>query len=400
MLGVMAERHTRIVDSLVVHGGLVEFSELAAELVTRRTRYLVLDLDRTLHLGRNIGELLGWEIAALRAFGLAELERMEGLRTTGRLLFEPSRLAGSLRYLWHGARTWTVPGLYYFFWGKLPARSDWLRAWTYRRFGAEPVRTVQRVPQDTLLGLMEHLPEETLRALTEAVWDRHEPDQVIRREDLAALRRVAPELEVVITSASPRLVVEVARERLGADHAEGSEPGRINTGPEKIARLAQRFPAALASGTETVGITDTGYGEDHCWTRHFARVADVNSDSPFPPFVSADSPLTTLHSARVLTNAERSRRAAGEPAWLDPRRREPLVGERRELSRAELARWVGAIGEEVEALHDDPVANAWAIARAGRDARRALERVARGEPPKDGQGRDDAPRERVYCSPS
>ncbi|MCC6214404.1 MAG: hypothetical protein IT376_06020 [Polyangiaceae bacterium] len=377
----MAERRTRLVERMIVHGGLIEFSTLAAELVTPRTRYLVLDLDRTLHLGRNIGELLGWEIAALRAFGLEELARMEGARTTGRLLFDRSRLAGSMRYLWHGARTWTVPGLYYFFWGKLPARSDWLRAWTYRRFGAEPVRTVQRVPQDTLLALMEHFPEETLRTLVEAVWDRHEPDQVIRREDLDALRRVAPSLEVVITSASPRLVVEVARERLGADYAEGSEPGHINTGPEKIERLAQRFPLALAAGTETVGVTDTGYGEDHCWTEHLTRVADVNSDSPFPPFVSAGSPLQAIHSARLVTNAERRRRAAGTAPWTDTRRPSVIPPERRELDLSQLAAWLGRWGDELEALQSDPITNAWPIARLARDARRALERLALGEAP-------------------
>ena len=202
-----AARRFRLVDRLVVHEGPIQFSALAERMISARTRYLVLDLDRTLHLGRNMGELLGWELTALRAFGLDELARMEPERHTGRLLFDPSRLGGSLRYLWHGSAAWTKPGLHYFACGKLPAKNDWLRAWTYRRFGPEPVRTVQRIPQDTLFGLMAGVPAATLRLLAERVWDRHEPDQVITREDLAALREdglilICPSLDYHQTYAS------------------------------------------------------------------------------------------------------------------------------------------------------------------------------------------------------
>ncbi|MCK6535884.1 MAG: hypothetical protein L6Q84_23185 [Polyangiaceae bacterium] len=367
-----AARRFRLVDRLVVHEGPIQFSALAERMISARTRYLVLDLDRTLHLGRNMGELLGWELTALRAFGLDELARMEPERHTGRLLFDPSRLGGSLRYLWHGSAAWTKPGLHYFACGKLPAKNDWLRAWTYRRFGPEPVRTVQRIPQDTLFGLMAGVPAATLRLLAERVWDRHEPDQVITREDLAALRERCPGLEVVITSASPRVVVEVACARLGADHAEGSEPGRINSGPEKIARLSARFPDALRPGVETVGITDTGYGEDHCWADHFTRVGDVNSDAPFSPFVDARSPIDSVHSALLLTRLEQRRRDAGRAGWLDPRRSEPARAERRVLSATDLSHQLAHFAAELEPLERDPIANAWPIARLARDARRAL----------------------------
>lgn len=358
---------------MVLHEGPVEFATLAERVLTSRTRYLLLDLDRTVHLGRNMGELLGWEIAALRAFGADELARMEPERHTGRLLFDTHRLGGSLRYLWHGGRAWARPGLRYLMYGKLPAHSDWLRAWTYRRFGPEPVRVVQRIPQDTLLGLMAEVPEPSLRQLAEQVWERHTPDQVIRREDLAAVRELCPDVKIVISSASPRVMVEVARDRLGADHAEWSELGRINSGSEKMTRLAARFPDAFRPGVESVGITDTGYGEDHAWAAHLTRVADVNSDAPFPPFVPASSPLEVVHSAELLTNLERERRQQG---WLDPRRAAPPRAVRRAFGARELGERLGELAERLEVLERDPVANAWPIARLNRDARRALEQAA------------------------
>lgn len=375
-------RSLRIVDKVVLHEGPLPFATLAERVLTERTRYLVLDLDRTIHLGRNMGELLGWELGALRAYGADELERMEPERGTGRLIFDARRLLGSLRYLVHGARTWAYPGLYYLFFGKIPARSDRLRAWTFRRFGPEPVRAVQRVPQLALLALLEGVPEATLRALAERVWDRHAPDEVIRRSDLEALRARHPSLRIVVSSASPQVVVDVAAERLGADLAIGSVHGRINSGPAKIAYLAEHLPDALDPASETVGISDTGYGEDHCWTEHFTRVVDVNSDAPFPPIVAAGSPLREVHSAWLETEGERRRREQGRADWMDPRR--ILAGRRREsvlLGRAELEEQLGDLRTELERLVADPEENAWPIARLLREARRRLDRPLLAPPP-------------------
>jgi hypothetical protein len=370
------EPRLRIVDRVVLHEGPLEFARLAERVITDRTRYLVLDLDRTVHLGRNMGELLGWELGALHAYGAGELERMEPGRGTGRLICDVRRPLGSLRYLLHGARTWAVPGLYYLAFGKIPARSDRLRAWTFRRFGAEPVRTVQRVPQNALMALLASVPEPTLRVLAERVWDRHGPDEVIRREDLDALRARFPALRVIITSASPRVVVEVARDRLGADEIESSEPGRINSGPAKIVHLEARFPEVLDPEVESVGITDTGYGEDHCWSEHFTRVVDVNSDAPFSPIVSARSPVRELHSAHLVTNRERQLRDLGVMDWMDPRRPLPPREEPRVIARGELNDRLREIHAELEALSAEPAANAWPIARLLRDARHRIEREA------------------------
>lgn len=367
------EPRLRVVDRVVLHEGPLEFATLAERVITERTRYLILDLDRTVHLGRNMGELLGWELGALRAYGADELERMEPRRATGRLIFDVERPLGSLRYLVHGARTWAVPGLYYLLFGKIPARSDRLRAWTFRRFGAEPVRTVQRVPQNALMALLADVPEPTLRQLAERVWDRHVPDEVIRRRDVDALRARFPDLRVIITSASPRVVVEVARDRLGADEIESSAPGRINSGPAKIEHLEARFPDILDRDVETVGITDTGYGEDHCWSEHFTRVVDVNSDSPFSPIVSARSPVSELHSAHLMTVRERQLRDLGVLDWMDPRRPAPPREERRVIGRAELSDRLHDVYARLEELFADPDANAWPIARLLREARHRIE---------------------------
>ena len=363
------EAGVRIVDSVTLHEGPIGFAALADRVVTERTRFLVLDLDRTIHLGRNMGELLGWEIGALRAYGAEELARMEPSRRAGRLLFDVARPLASTRYVLEGARTWAAPGLYYFFLGKLPAQSDLLRAWTFRRFGPEPVRAVQRVPQEVLMRLIASVPEDSLRELAERIWDRHADDQVIAREHLDALRARHPRLQIVITSASPRAVVEVARDRLGADFAEHSEPDRINSGPAKIERLRERLPEVLDPASETVGITDTGYGEDHCWAEHFTRVVDANSDAPFPPLCGARSPLREVHSAELLTRGEEARRSRGDAGWLDRRRLAPPRASGLTLRGADLVTLLGDLRDEAEMLAADPVKNAWPLARILREAR-------------------------------
>jgi hypothetical protein len=118
---------------------------------------------------------------------------------------------------------------------------------------------------------------------------------------------------------------------------------------------------------EVIGISDTWHGEDHCWADHFTRVIDVNSTSPFPPLVVADSPLREIHSAQLLTQHERERRADGAQDYQDPRRAErlspPSGGEH---VAATLATALAGVAAEVEALgaqHHNLV-----LAGAGTDA--------------------------------
>lgn len=372
-------RYARVVDRLVLHGRPVSFRELAERVVPEDTRYLVLDLDRTLHLGRNMGELLGFEICAHLAYGREHLAEMEPHRKPGRFALDFSDVRGLVRYGALGLQMWAFPGLFYLMWGKLARLSKATRRWSFLRHGPEPVRIVQSIPQVTLLHQLAAFPLDELRELMRAVWKRHAQDQVIEREDLDWLRERCPGITIILTSASPQPVVEVAAEMLGIDEVDYSfveaendrfatpfGPGwvarrvaqplrvappsrvRINSSHSKIDGLLSRHPDLLSPDAITVGITDTGYGEDHCWGEYFTHVVDVNSNAPFGPVVSCESPLREVHSAHVLSRLEREMRAARDPDWLDPRRdRKPSLVDR-EISHEELEAALSDVLAEVE----------------------------------------------------
>jgi hypothetical protein len=366
----------RLVESIWIGRTPLPFRELCERAVPPDTRLVVLDLDRTLHLGRNMGELLGWEIGALKSYGPAYLTDLEPRRSAGRWYLDPRRPLAALRYLWRSGRVWIPPGLHYLLWCKLAARFGPLRRLGYRRFGPEPVHAVQRVPQGVLFDQMASLPSDTVRELARRVWARHAADQTVERDDLVWLRARCPGVRIVLSSASPREVAEIAGEALGFDDAIGSEPGRINGGRAKLATLRARYPELGAPGAVTVGISDTGYGEDHCWAEAFTHVVDVNSTSPFPPFLPEGSPLRAIFSARVLTRAEKEARRRGE-AWLDPRRG-PTADGAREFRAPELEALLAplrAVIERLGAAADESVAGvAFALARAQERSRRLLER--------------------------
>jgi hypothetical protein len=311
---------TRLVDSIWIGREPLSFRELCERAVPAEARLLVLDLDRTLHLGRNMGELLGWEISAHRAYGPAYLAELEPRRGAGRFCIVPRRPLALLRYLLAASRVWVPPGLFYLVWCKLAARVGLLRRRSYLRFGPEPVQAVQRIPQGVLFREMGSLPPAIVRELAARVWARHRSDQTIEREDLAWLRARCPGIRVVLSSASPQEVAEIAGAALGADDVIGSTPARINGGRAKLAALRARYPELSDAAAVTVGVSDTGYGEDHSWTEAFTHLVDVNSSSPFPPIVPTPSPLRAIYSAPLLTRAEKDARARGAP-WLDPRRR-------------------------------------------------------------------------------
>lgn len=379
MRPVDCARHLRIVDRLTIHGGALDFRELCRRAVPEATRYLVLDLDRTLHLARNMGELLGWELCAYHAYGLERLAEVEARRPATRFFLDAARPWCLLRYLFIGARMWAYPGLFYLFCGKIPSRLELTRRWSFRAFGPEPVAAVQRVPQLALMHQMAAVPADDLRLLARRVWDRFGRDQVIEREDLAWLRARCPGIRVVIASASPQPTLEVAAEALGVDDVVystleerdgffsspfqvhrlflqprprrigGPSHTRINSNRAKIETLFARYPELADPRVVSVGMTDTGYGEDHCWARHFTRVVDVNSSAPFPPFVDAASPLQEIHSASLLTRSERERRAGGDPDYLDPRR-PPAMGRGGSFRAEDIATALGERAAQVEAL--------------------------------------------------
>ena len=379
-------RRARVIDTLVLHDGLIDFRTLCERAVPPDTRYLVLDLDRTFHFGRNLGELLGWELCALASYGQDFLNEAEPRRKPSRFVWDWSHPLSVLHYVVRGGRLWAYPGLLYLFAVKLGMKSDRVRPRLYQHFGGEPVEAVQQVPRNALLHHMSEVPMDTLLQLARNVWRRFEADQVIERSDVAWLRERCPGIRIIISSASPQPVLEVAAEQLGVDDVlytaveehEGylsapyaisrlfmlfrpprriSPPSSVyvNAGKKKMARLLERYPDFLDADVETVGITDTSYGEDHAWADFFKVVIDVNSPHPFAPIVSASSPLREIHSALLLTQAEQR-----DPGCIKRRPRaqqggSSATGERRvssEALRARLAALLLAV-ERLAERHDE-----------------------------------------------
>lgn len=340
----------RVVDRFVDHGAPLSFRALGARVVEDRYDYLVLDLDKTTHLRRNLGELLAWELCAYEAYGDSRAERPVCRWFGGRLLVDWSQPIKMMRYLVSGARRWASAGIHYFVWGKLASRIPWLRRLAYRRFGPNPTTAVQRRPQMVALAHLATTDESLLLTLARRVWRRQASDQVITREDLDWVRTRCPEIEIILCSASPKPMLEVAVEELGADRAIYSTRQRINSGKAKIDRLREICPRVFDRGVNVLAITDTSYGEDHCWSEHFACVVDINSPTPFSPIVPEASPARAVHSATVLTHEEQRRRNDGDAGYLDPRRKERGSAEKVELDRAALRIRLGGLLAEINRL--------------------------------------------------
>jgi hypothetical protein len=271
-----------------------------------------------------------------------------------------------IRYLGAGAKRWALVGLEYLIWGKLASRIPWLRRLAYSRFGSHPTSTVQRRPQMVALAHLEGVDESVLQTLARRVWDRQSPDQVISREDLEWVRARAPGIRIILSSASPKAMLDVAVEELGADGATYSTVERINSGTAKIERLREFDPRIFNPGIKVLAMTDTSYGEDHCWVEHFDCVVDINSPTPFSAIVPEASPVQAVHSATVLTRKERLRRGQGEGEYLDSRRRwlEPkamLV-----LDREALNALIGDLVSEVNRMiaAPNPLWRGWELAHA------------------------------------
>lgn len=332
----------RLVDQLTFQRAPMDALTLLTSVVTDSTRYLVLDLDRTIHRGWNIGELLGWDVIAWHHYGDALLQP-DTARVPGRFHIDRRNPAKLARYLLAGANRWASPGLRYFLSVKAGTRHPLSRRWIHWLFGPDPVAFAQALPRVVAMQHLAELPMTKLHELAHKIWDRHEADQVFVKADFDALRTRFPNLKILLSSASPQPVLDVAKERLGVDEVlftdievhqgQMSAPYRVdlrygmtalphriagpsqmehNAGTLKMPRLKARFPELADNAVESVGITDTGYGEDHDWANHFTRVVDVNSAHPFSPLVRQESPLKSIWSVRLHTQRERATAALPE----------------------------------------------------------------------------------------
>jgi hypothetical protein len=340
----------RVVDRFVDHGPPLSFRDLCARVLHEKHDYLILDLDKTTHLGRNLGELLAWELCAYEAYGESATGNSARRWFGGRLLLDWSQPAKLVRYLGTGARRWAWAGIYYLVWGKLASRIPALRRLAYSRFGPEPTTAVQRRPQMVALTHLATADETLLHELARRVWSRHVSDQVIAREDLDWVRSRSPGIQIILSSASPKAMLDVAVEALGADGATYSSVGRVNSGRAKIARLRETHPRVFDPDVKVLAITDTSHGEDHCWTEHCACVIDVNSPTPFAPIVTRASRTREVHSAILLTREERHRRNDGDAGYLDARRQDHPPREQVDLDRDALSARLDALLDAINRL--------------------------------------------------
>jgi hypothetical protein len=371
------------VDRMVVHGEPLEFRDLCRAVLTEKTRYLVLDLDRTFHLGRNMGELFGWELGAFKSYGPLYHEHKSYTGRDGRcLVFDWSQPLKMLHYIWRGAVQWAYPGLFYLLFLKMAWKHSFSRKRMFLRFGPRAVEHVQKVPLTALMHQSAGIPMTDLKTVVRHLWSRLAGDQVIFPQDIAWLREGYPGIKIIVSSASPQPLLEVVREQFGVDDVIFTEveechgllsaptdisplymqkkPLRIsppsmfrhNASAAKLARLLELHPDMADPLVESVGITDTSYGEDHAWANLFTRVADINSSSPFPPLKLVSSPLREIHSAMVLTQNEKARRLGGETGYMDPRRKAVAPRRGRAFERAELEQLLEPIVRRVELLRE------------------------------------------------
>ena len=325
--------------------------------------------------------LLGWEISAFHGYGPDYHDLSGTRRRRGRLVFDWRHPLKTLLYFLRAAVPWAYPGLFYLFFLKIAWNFKPTRRLLFRTMGPEAVERVQLVPLIALFHQIAGVPLQDLKTIVARLWEQYRDDQVIFPEDIAWVRDAYPKTRIVVSSASPQPCLEFVRDHFrvddviftGIEEFQGrlstphlvdlrfmqagrprriSPPGRLkpNSARNKVSRLFERFPDMAEPGVETVGITDTKYGEDHAWAGVFHKVADLNSDAPFPPIVAASSPLREIHSAVVLTLKERSSRKNGQPCYWDERRKVPIACDRRSFSRDTLAHLIGAQVRQVEML--------------------------------------------------
>lgn len=352
----------RLVDRIVLHGE-TDFRSVCRQVLTPETRYVVFDLDRTIHQGRNVGERLGWEMTALEGYGRAYLAAARERTDGSRFYVKRGDALGFLRYWRAGLSRWALPGLFYFLSVKVAHNYRPSRRLLYALFGRDPVDAVQSVQRLVLLHQMAAIPAADVRELARELWRRLAPYQVILPEDIAWIRSFYPQAKLILSSASPQPVLDAARESLGFDAAFCTEIERVDgyySAPVEMPfGIGARVPRRLAAGywdnaserkvermraafpdlgqVETVGFSDASHGEDHTWAEHFHKVVDVNSPTPYAPIVSGRSPLREVHSAVILPGAAKAPTAG----WsFDRRGLEELLARETHLADAVTSRYL------------------------------------------------------------
>ena len=320
----------RLVERYVVHDSCVPLAERVASILPSDTEYVVLDLDRTVHLGVTIGERLGWEITVDPAC----TEQSDDAENPSPLFSvrSPFKTAQSLA---RGLRYWGAPGLLYAGTVRLGDRwTAWHRS-LMLTLGPGYVERVQSLLRKVLMSSASGYTRAQLETFCERAWRRWEQRLVVDAAVVDAIRDHCPRLRaILLSSASTAPTVEHAAGKLGVDgfvssgvdlYADGdteifsapvglpralgrrrprffSRPGAVvhNAAVNKVNLLHVHYPEVFAPGTLSVGITDNNYGEDRTWPDHFTHTVALNSRHPFSPFVASSSPCASIQMVDAL----------------------------------------------------------------------------------------------------
>ncbi len=332
--------HYRLVDRYTVHGGGAPLVARLADVLPADTEYLVLDLDRTVHLGVTIGERLGWEILGDPDGWSDVASRSIELPPIFSIRYPLRSLAG----LGRGMRHWGLAGLLYAATVRLGSSwARWDRALAVM-LGVDYVGRMQAMARGVLMSSAAGYTREQLRGYAERAWVRWQDRLVIDASVIAGIRERCKRLNaILLSSASTEPTVEHAAAKLGVDGfvssavdlyppREGeaevfsapvglpawlrggrprffSRPGAVihNSGANKVSLLRMHHPEAFAPGVVSVAISDNNYGEDRTWPDHFQHVVALNSRHPFSPFVDKSSPCRSLHVLDAAPAAEEAR---------------------------------------------------------------------------------------------
>jgi hypothetical protein len=131
-------------------------------------------------------------------------------------------------------------------------------------------------------------------------------------------------------------------------------------------RLREFDPRIFTPGVKVLAMSDTSYGEDHCWVEHFDCVVDINSPTPFSAIVPQSSPVQAIHSATLLTYEEQQRRSHGDLGYLDPRRKERRARATLRLDGEALDALLGDLVSEMNQMAAAPstLGRGWELAHA------------------------------------
>lgn len=337
-------RHVKTVDKYKIYGAPLDFRELCGRLVRPETKYLVLDLDGTFHKGLNPGVMLGFELCAYQAYGLDYMESMDDKNRLGSIVLNWKDQAAQSRYAKKGAKRWLLPGVLYYSLARVGWKASPVRKTIRQTLGPHAMDRMLALMRLSLMHQMAGVPAEDVHKLVRSLWKRHADRQVIEPEDIQWLRDSFPNLKIIVSSASPRALLQVVQEQFPVHDIFATEvetingktssphwmhpvfgsgqPKRIappaslrqNAYYNKIKYLALKYPDFMDSGVHTVGITDTKHGEDYPWSEYFKCVADINSPDPFSPLVSTASPLKEIHSAKIKTRRDKEEAESKENA--------------------------------------------------------------------------------------